>query len=263
MSNKEKIEKLLKEYYAELRKIWLRRSLGELRDTMFDNTLFRPANVGVLMQEGQGTTYWEKVFSNEARAYLLEIYIFKLFGRKKDIDKGNTREEESIELLSEYMGHVFFKNTKKFMDNYLFGAPDIIETELIIEVETLYDIFTFAKAELTKQYYCQLQCYMHLTGKKKAKLAYCLTSSSDEQIEREKYYRSYKNPYSETSEPELYEQWNEEQSQKIEKLMRYDDMYIKERVKIYDVEYDPGYIAQLQERIQLARLWLKEYKWNA
>jgi hypothetical protein len=77
----------------------------------------------------------------------------------------------------------------------------------------------------TKDYYYQLQVYMHLTGLKKAELVYVLMETPED-LTRIHYDYSQVEP--------------------------------KHRVKVYEVEYDHSIIEDLQQRVNNAREYINQ-----
>lgn len=124
--------------------------------------------------------------SKTTQTYLEEWAKEQIYGVKKEFsskqtDKGIEVEQEAIDLAIDWAGIEFcVKNETYFEDDYFTGTPDIILSDTICDIKNSWDCFTFPLFENeipNKDYFYQLQVYMHLTGKKKAKLIYTLLNT--------------------------------------------------------------------------------------
>jgi len=138
----------------------------------------RASAAGTLIPNGKGS-----LISVGGKTYLKEWVISQLYGVEKQIkskylDKGIQFEDQAIDFTVKMLSIDFaMKNEKRFEDDYFTGEPDIILDDLIIDIKNSWDAFTFPlfEAEIpNSDYFYQLQVYMHLTGKRKAKLVYVL-----------------------------------------------------------------------------------------
>lgn len=119
-----------------------------------------------------------------AKSYVEEKAKEFIYGIKKEIqskymDKGNFCEDENIETYGNYKNTMYLKNEKHFSDDLFTGTPDILTKDVVIDIKSSWDAFTFPLFDdkINKDYYLQLQGYMHLTGRRKAILAYVLTDT--------------------------------------------------------------------------------------
>lgn len=197
------------------------------------------------------------LLSKTATDYLDEIIIAHKYGREKDImnkymQKGLMMEDASITLLSEVTEKFYGKNEQFYENEYIQGTPDVVD-DVVIDVKTSWDIFTFSSAEVTRPYYWQLVGYMWLTGIHKAKLAYCLVNAPEELITDELRRLSWKMMMIDTQHP-LYI----EAEEKVRHNMVFDDIPAKERVKVFDVEFDVEEVEQLKEKIDICREYVLE-----
>lgn len=224
--------------------------------------LFHPSSVSALLTEPKSKEDKENgELSETAKTYLDEIKIQILTGRKKDysnkyIEKGNINEEKSVEMLQEFLNWKYLSTNKTTLkNNFITGTPDIIDGDTVIDIKSSYDIFTFSKADgLNDQYYIQLQCYMWLTGLKKARLVYVLTNSPDETLMYEKQKGlQWKYPNANGDEA-----WYLEKEREIEMLHNYDDLPLSKKIKIFEYTYDECVINKLKEKIVQARFYLLE-----
>ena len=196
--------------------------------------------------------------SETTKSYLNEIYIEELFGRKKDItnkyiEKGIYVEEESLNLIqSHYLGKLLIKNKEHFENEYIKGTPDVI-IDRVIDTKSSWDIFTFSEADgNNKDYYWQGQGYMNLTKKKEFDLAYCLTNAPEHMIVDEKTKQMYKRGLIGLDGSIEFDEMENE----IEKNMKFDDIPLEKRVKIFSFEFDDKAFELLKQRIIDSREYL-------
>lgn len=163
---------------------------------MFSDYKFHPSQLGLIMTESRT----KDQFGETAKSHLLECWINKTYGRYKDVtnqylEKGTLAEEDSIDLYSIVKKQYFEKNKELISNEFFVGTPDLYigksikEAELIIDMKTSWDIFTFYGVMLKgldKRYFWQLQAYMDLTGAQKAKLVYCLVNTPYKLVEDQK-----------------------------------------------------------------------------
>lgn len=174
----------------------------------------------------------------------------KLAVASKYTDKGNAKEADAIRFLNSCHSEFYTKNKQLFSNDYLVGTPDIITSDTIIDIKCSWDCFTFPyfDDELDKNYYCQMQGYMALTGKEKAIVAYCLMNATDEQIEQAcyAYCRAHNCEYT------------EEIEQMISEQMRYEHLPANLRLKEFTVLRDEDFITNLYQRIEDMRAYANE-----
>ena len=166
-------------------------------------------------------------------AYLQEWLKEQIYGHRKEIkskyiDKGLEFEDVAIDKAIEWLDLPFaLKNTERFNDDYFTGEPDIIiKDERVIDIKNSWVCFTFPlfdKDIPTKDYFYQVQVYMHLTGLKKASVVYVLLDTPE-------------TPYS--------------------MPISYAHLDKKYRIKRYDFEYQPEVIEELQNRVVSAREYI-------
>lgn len=181
----------------------------------------------------------------------------KIYQRNKQVfskyfDKGNVMEDSSIEATAEYLKlGMVFKNEDFFEDDFFIGTPDVLLSDEVIDMKNPWDFSTFPLFEGSipnMDYYWQLQIYMHLTGRKKARLIYYLSDTPDNLIEREAWSHCRKLGMDELDE-EIYDAY-------IAK-MTYDDVPPEYRIKIFEIEYSEKDIAFLKERVMHCRTYIK------
>jgi len=217
----------------------------------FSNYKFRCHALGNLLVNSRSK---DELLSETTKTYLKEAWIKEVFDREKIIttkymDKGIACETDSLELVEKVLGKKYFKNQKEFSNEYIAGIPDVVDAELVVDVKTSWDIWTFASVDEAKArstYYAQLLGYMWLTGKTKAKLAYCLVNTPEEQIEYEMYKLKVSGAIKDT----------EEEIAQARMNFIFDDIPEEKRLKTYDFEIDPETQTKLIERIKLAREYM-------
>jgi hypothetical protein len=157
-----------------------------------------------------------------------------IYGIKKEISskyltKGIELEDEAIDKAIDWLNLPFtIKNEKFFEDDFFTGTPDLILEDEVLDIKNSWDAFTFPlfdKEIPTKSYFYQLQIYMHLTGKKKARLVYLLLNT----------------PERLTYEPQH----------------KYDSVDKKYRIKTFSINYDSELIKEMQTRVETVRQYIK------
>lgn len=166
--------------------------------------------------------------SKTCLTYVDEWIKSQIYGRKKyitskAIEKGNEVEDESIEFIDKHLnlGGVS-KNEKLYEDDFMIGTPDVLTKDLVIDVKNSFDCFTFPLLEKeipNKDYFYQLQCYMALTGKKKAKLVYTLMNTPEDLVKYDLMSHNY------------------------------DEIDPKYRIKVFDIERDEDVIDEIRKRV--------------
>jgi hypothetical protein len=133
--------------------------------------------------------------SQTAKTHLIEVYARELWGVERDIvtrqmQKGIEAESESLVLLSVVEGEFYEKNQIRESNEWVTGHADIVTDDLIIDVKTSWDAFSFLPKlteEISSNYYYQLQGYMWLYDRPKARISYCLVDTPENIIRGEKY----------------------------------------------------------------------------
>jgi len=174
-----------------------------------------------------------EILSETAKAMLREMWIKEKYGREKFdrinkyTNKGIMVESDSLDLVSKYLSQPLFKNNKELSNDYITGTPDTYQDSFVMDVKSSWDIWTYAEVDESKarkQYYYQLVGYAILTGKLSMKLVYSLTNTPEMIITDELYKLSFK----------IGE--DEETQNNARRNYIYDDIPLKERVKIYNFD---------------------------
>jgi hypothetical protein len=228
---------------------------------MFENLKFRCHSIGNLMTEPKLKADKEAGnLSETTKSFLMEIYVEKKYGRKKDIsnkyiEKGLLVEDEAINLYSRLKLDQYSKNEERLSNEFIHGVPDIIGDE-VIDVKSSWDIFTFfatLNKEVNTTYYWQLQAYLALTGLKVAKLAYCLIDTPETLINDDKRKLMYKMNVVTTEDPEYIKACEE-----LEKNMIYSDIPLANRVIEFTIERNEDDINKIYDKVSKARKYLIE-----
>lgn len=215
----------------------------------------------LLIEELDNVKY-EKTLGESCKTHLVDKYVSAKYGRNTDISskyttKGLMVEEDSLTLYSRYKKQFFKKNVERFENEFISGLPDIDESQIIRDIKSSWDIFTFFRVnpeKLNKMYYWQLQGYMALTGATNSVLAYCLVNTPEILRNDEKRKLYYKMGVIDDTNPEYVAACEE-----LDKNMIYDDIPIDERVKELVVERNDADIQRLYERVKDCREYMNTY----
>ncbi len=234
----------------------------------FSNTLIRCSSLGKLMTEAKSKE--DKAAGNlgaTAKKHLIQVYVNKLYGRRKDIttkymEKGLLVEEDSITLYSRITKKLFHKNDVRLRNDYTEGEPDIYlgpsihKAELVVDTKSSWDIFTFFENlanPLDSDYEWQIRGYMGLTGAKVGKVAYCLIDTPSQMISDEQRKLMWKMGVATTEDP-LYM----EACEALEKEMTFRDIPMKDRMIEFTVEHDDKKLVEAYGKVEKARIFLNE-----
>lgn len=187
----------------------------------------RASSAGILLTNPRSKS---ETMAETVKTYLQEWTKEQIYGVRKEIkskylEKGTVMEGEAIEKAIEWANLPFvIKNEQHFEDEFFTGTPDVIGGDFIVDAKCSWDCFSFPLFETDvpeKNYYAQLQVYMHLTGKNHAKLVYVLLNTPE--------YITWEKPHD------------------------YSAIDPKYRVKVFEFDYDAGFIQELQQRVLNAR----------
>jgi len=176
-----------------------------------------------------------ELISETTKTYIKEWLTEHIYGVRKEIkskylSKGLKMEDTAIDKAIEWLDLPFaLKNEKFFEDDFFKGTPDLIVDGTVYDIKCSWDAFTFPLFEKeipNKDYYYQLQVYMHLTGCKKAVLTYVLLNTPEELTYEEQH--------------------------------NYDAMDKQYRIKTFEIEYSEEVIADLKERVTNIRTFITE-----
>lgn len=137
--------------------------------------------------------FWNRSLSSGAKTYLKAIAKGISYDFEKEIDvkafaKGKACEDDAIALVNS----VYFKNYKKHVGrietDLMSGECDILAADHIRDIKCAWNLDTFPafiEDAHTSDYEYQLRAYMHLYGREKAYLDWCLVDTPDELIKWE------------------------------------------------------------------------------
>lgn len=176
-----------------------------------------------------------EVLSETTKAYLQDWTKEQIYGVKhvitsKYLTKGIEVENDSISFAEKVLEWNFaVKNEESYEDDFFTGTPDVIfPRKKVVDIKSSWDCFTFplfSDEVPNKDYFYQLQVYMHLTGLKQAELVYVLM---------------------ETPEGLTHVHYD------------YSEVKPEHRVKVFPVQYDEEIIHQLRTRIIDARSYINQ-----
>lgn len=178
------------------------------------------------------------LFSKTTLTFVEDWLKESIYGHRKEFsskqtEKGIKLEDEAIDKSISWLDLPFIlKNEKSFEDEYFTGTPDLIMEDEVLDIKCSWDAFTFPLFETelpTKDYFYQMQVYMHLTGKTKGRVVYVLLNTPEEL-----------NKYGFNAD--------------------YSKVDTKYRIKTFDVEYDETVIEDLKGRIEKIREYLLTIK---
>lgn len=186
-----------------------------------------------------------------------QIYKRKLEFTCKYTEKGLIMEDESLDFISKKLGiGLLFKNESRVEDDFMTGEMDIDIPNLIIDVKNSWSWETFPLFEKeipNMDYFWQLQGYMNLTNKSKAKLIYVLSDTPQHLIEREARNYCFYNGYGDLD-MEIYNEFH--------RKLTYNDVEDKYKIKIFDIDCDDKAIESIKKRVLECRKYIEQLKSN-
>jgi len=222
----------------------------------FSEYEFRCSSLGKLMTEPKSKS---ETLSETTRSYLNELFIAEKYSRTREIEskylaKGLMVEEDSLTLYSQHKKSMFLKNDVRKGNKFITGHPDIV-TDLIIDIKSSWDIFSFFKSvkskTINKDYYWQLQGYMELFNLDSSRLVYCLVNTPEVIRNDEMRKLQWKLNVLNDEDPTYIEACKE-----LDKLLVYDDIPINERVYEIVIERDYENFSTIYDRIDECRIYL-------
>lgn len=190
----------------------------------------RCSEIGIIMTNPRSKS---ETLSDTTKGYCEDWIKEQVYGVRKSIkskylEKGVSVEDLAIDYYAEEMGLGFvLKNEEYFENEFMHGTPDLILPDLVIDMKSSWDCFTFPlfETEPDKKYVAQLQGYMHLTGRNKARLVYTLQNTPDDLV------------------------WDEP--------VDYSNISSKYRIKEFEIDYDPEFIEQVRNRVIECREYIQ------
>jgi hypothetical protein len=199
-----------------------------------------------------------EVLSQTAKTYIEELVLEVKYGIKEEIsskhtEKGILQEDIAIEMASRVLNLPFaLKNTEYFENDFIKGTPDLILEDEIIDVKCPFvgKNFPWFEDELpNKNYYWQMIGYMWLTGRKKARVVYCLVDTPERIIQDEIRRTSWNNLEIDVS---------DELENEVRLQHEFDRISENKRVRAFLVELNDANIEQVKERLLEAKKYYDE-----
>lgn len=199
--------------------------------------------------------------SETAKDYLQKWYIENMFGKKRELtnrylEKGIVVEDESIELLNSVRGTSYKKNEERKENDWISGEPDIVGKDLIIDIKSSWDVFTFPLFEekmKNKDYEWQLEAYSWLFNKKNLELCYVLVDTPYELILKELNRVKWNMHGTLTEEEETILQ------QEVEDKMTFGTIPEALRIKSFKFKSDKSKRVQIRKKVRLCRKYLQQW----
>jgi len=175
--------------------------------------------------------------SKGAKTYVKHWLKEKIYGYEKEwsnkyVAKGHEVEQDSLDFVAFHLNFLDLpKNEDRYENDYLTGTPDALPGDIVIDVKNSWDFTTFPIFENnvpTKDYMYQLQGYMALTGRKKAKLIYTLMDTPEFLL----------SPHDD--------------------IFTYENIDVKYRVKVFEIERDNEMIDKIYKKVEDCRAYINE-----
>lgn len=217
----------------------------------------RCSALGALFTEPRSKS---ETISATLKTHLNNWYLEKEYGVRTDMtsrytDKGIQLEDQAIREYNDLFKTNHVKNDEYFEDDFIQGTPDIVSDDEVLDIKCSFSLSSFPALETkcpNKAYDYQLQGYMRLTGKSKAKLVYVLLDTPEDIIVREAKSIMYKEKLPEDFLDILIEEVRESQT--------YSHIPIEKRIKIFDVARNEEIIKAIDDKVANAREYLKSLK---
>lgn len=216
----------------------------------------RASMMGALFTSPRNKT--EKI-SETCKSYLHSWYLEDKFGISNNItskytSKGLLMEEDAIKLYNSVYNKNLVKNDLFYEDEFCQGTPDLEDDDedMVIDTKCSFSLNSFPFFDTTiknKDYIAQLQTYMRLTGKSKARLVYCLLDTPEEIIIREAKSIMYKENLPESFLDILIEEVSEAHT--------FSHIAKKDRIKVFDLDRDEEMINLIPLKVNECRDYLK------
>lgn len=199
--------------------------------------------------------------SKTAKTHLYKVYIKALWGKDRDIttkytEKGKLCQEDATTLLSLLDKAFYTTNKVRKSNEWITGECDIELPEEIQDVKCSWDAESFAPnimESISDEHNYQLQGYMWLWDKPKAKVRHCLVSAPPKILMDEKYRLLRQMDVATEESPEFVNAWKE-----LEFNLTFDEIPPEHRVIDKIVYRDESIISQIPDKVQKAREYLKE-----
>lgn len=202
--------------------------------------------------------------SDGCKTHLLDLHTCFSFDRPtrdlktKYFKKGTRLEPQAIALYSDTVGRFYRKNEDRLDDGYIMGEWDFDDDIVVYDTKVSWDCWTFRRNIKYREnprscpYYPNMQGYMRILKKPKAKLVYTLLDTPRDLINAEKR----KLLYDFVGTPEMYE----EACVELERNLTYTDIDPKKRIIEVEIPRDEEYIERIPKVVDCCRTYLNNLK---
>jgi hypothetical protein len=175
-------------------------------------------------------------------------------------EKGNILEQEGIELLSKLDKITYCKNIETVTNDFLVGKCDVYSPErnIILDIKVAWNINTFLStlnAPLKAIYWYQMQGYLELYKLQFGEICFCLLSTPEDMVERERLKLLNKYVFGEIDREDF-----DKNMEALNLSMSYGRIPIKKRVIRFRVNRDESIMQQVYKKVQRCREWLNEFE---
>jgi len=187
--------------------------------------------------------------------------------KSKYISKGHDTEEEGFTMMAVNLKLGFVQKNEEFrQDDFIMGTCDLdhAASDTVFDNKSSWSLDQFPMFETeipSKDYEAQIQGYMHLWKRKRGAVVYTLNDISLDQLDHlmkpwlsddEKQAEALNLIYTRKA-------WDEAKSRYFPSAKEVDFIEIpeKDRVKPFYFDYDPGFIADVHERVILCRKFIQ------
>jgi len=197
-----------------------------------------------------------KAMGDTARTFCKDWVKEQLYDRyrqfsSKYTEKGNLMEQEAIDYAARVLGwgDMVMKNETTYTDADLIGTPDVVLADYVPDIKCSWSCWSFPifDAEVSDDYYWQIQSYLALTGRSRGAVVYCLMDAPDYLIEREAYGIARSQGESEVD-MELFD--------RVKADMTYSHLPDSLRLKVFEIQRNDAHIAALRSRVLECREYI-------
>lgn len=202
--------------------------------------------------------------SATAKSHLIEVYARELWGVEtelhvKPIKKGRLCESDAITTLSRLDKRLYIKNDERKDNPWISGECDIDNEpdDEVIDIKVPVDAISFLSnvmGGVDRDHELQLQGYMWLWNRKKARVCYVLEDMPDSLIEGEKYSLLRQLDVATEESPEFKKAW----AKRLTNL-KFSHLPIEQRVIAHSITRDEEVIEKIPAKVEKAREFLAEF----
>jgi CRISPR/Cas system-associated exonuclease Cas4 (RecB family) len=210
--------KLIQGGKTEALKLWLKHQYG------YDEIVTSPAMTKGTELEADAIEIVQKVLGGEKRINS-DIRAMLCAGKKY------TNDQKAVSF--------------GYYNDYLTGSPDVILKDAIEDIKVSMNIRTFYEAELTDLYEWQLQAYMWLTGRKKARLIYVAMPDPDWMVMSKVGALTYQ-----VRDEDMIAHYADQIRHNAKCVLK---LPLEKRIKVFNVEYSQEKIEQIKSIVNQVR----------